>query len=696
MPTKSHRLNVSYFELPISLTNNVDALCSLGFDCTHGNNYNMDGQITDVWTINSTMVNEARVGGVRESDVYIPPTYNKGYPTTIGLEPNYGTNAPADIFPNITINGGGGTGAIGIGGGVHAALADGSFAESDIFTLIKGRHTIKIGGEFSKSYQNYTSWGDVSSGNFTFNGVVTGTPYADFLLGEVNTWSVYDYVETGARSKSGGAFVQDDFKVGRHLTVNAGLRYNYQGGWGEVDNRWGTFNPNVANTGQYVTKGALGAISYGGQYGRNTIQNSANEFAPRLGFAYAPSDKTSLRASYGITDVPWSSDPYSGAYGVGLNPQGYQSSSTGAVFQLQTGPAKNSVVYPSLANLSNSQFNYQNVSYYPTHRPITYYQETLLSVQHELPFQTLIDVSYVFTKGTHLGFSRDINAVPIAAQTATSSCYNAPVAYSQFCSIDGVLYDGYSNYNALQLRLEKRLSHGLSYIFNYAYSKTMDTGTGSGSDAGVDSWQNAFNTSANYGLSKLDTRHTINGSVTYQLPFGEGQAFKLHGFLDEVFGGYRATGVFQVHSGIPFTVTATNNGVDSSGVGAATSCYCGFAWYANQTGNPNVSHTGFNPATGPWFNPAAFAVPAFGTLGNARRNSLIGPAWRNLDLSLGKTFQLPEKVRLEIRADATNALNHPNFGQPNSTVGAGATSGQGTITSASGARFIQLGGRFNF
>src|SRR6202041_2952277 len=119
------------------------------------------------------MVNEARVGGVREVDKYIPPTYDKGYPTTIGLEPTYGTDAPADIFPGVTIDNGGGIGGIGINGGVHADLADGALAESDVFTLIRGKHTIKMGGEFNKSYQNYTNWGDVSSGNFAFDGIGT-------------------------------------------------------------------------------------------------------------------------------------------------------------------------------------------------------------------------------------------------------------------------------------------------------------------------------------------------------------------------------------------------------------------------------------------------------------------------------------------------------------------------------------------
>jgi outer membrane receptor protein involved in Fe transport len=225
-PTQNNRISGYYMYFPIGpLTYNTDAFCSLGFDCTVGNNYNEDAQITDVWTISPTKVNEFRIGGVREVDKYIPPTYGKGYPTTIGLEPAYGTNSPADIFPTIQINSGGGIGGVGLNGGVHAALADGSLVESDVFTLIKGKHAIKMGGEFDRSYQNYTNWGDVTSGSFVFDGSSTNVPYADFLLGDTYSFGVTDYAETGARSWMLGAFGQDDFKVLPHLTVNLGLRY---------------------------------------------------------------------------------------------------------------------------------------------------------------------------------------------------------------------------------------------------------------------------------------------------------------------------------------------------------------------------------------------------------------------------------------------------------------------------------------
>jgi outer membrane receptor protein involved in Fe transport len=690
-PAPSHHLSASYMDFPIGpLTYNVDAFCSLGFDCTVGNNYNEAGEVTDTWTINPKMVNEARIGGVREVDKYIPPTYGKGYPTTIGLEPTYGTNAPADIFPGVTINSGGNIGGIGINGGVHAALADGALAESDVFTLIKGRHTIKIGGEFDKSYQNYTSWGDVSSGNFVFDGVSTGVPYADFLLGEVYGWYVYDYVETGARMWNLGAFAQDDYKVTPHLTLNLGFRYQYQGGWGEVHNLWGTFSPTVVNSGQFAPAGALGAMTYGGQGGRSTIQDGTNEWVPRVGLAWSPIPKWSFRASYGISDAPWSTDPYSAAYGIGLNPHGTEGYGNSAAFQLKNGPAPGAVAYPTLADLSNSQYNYDDVPYFPQKRPVTYYQESLLSVQHELPFQLLADVSYIFTKGTHLGFSRDINQVPQSALSSSSTCSNSPTAFPLFCSIDGSLYDGYSNYNALQLRLQKRTSYGLNFVFNYAWAKTMDSGTGSGNDTGVDLWQNAFNVAQNYGLSKLDVRNTINGSATYELPFGVGKSFALHGITDAFLGGWRMTGVFQIHSGIPYTPTTSDNGQDLSG-SAANQCSCGFQWLPNQVASASVPNRSINE----WFNPAAFATPAPGTFGTIRRDSLIGPNWRDLDLSLGKSFRLIEGARLEIRADSVNAFNHPNFSQPDAATGTGVAGG-GVITSANGAREIQLGGRITF
>jgi outer membrane receptor protein involved in Fe transport len=725
----SNKLSGTILEYPISLINSVDALCPLGFDCTSGNNLNQDAQITETWTISPTTLNEARFGAVRELDKYIPASYGKGYPTKLGIEPAYGANAPGDIFPDLTINGGDGAGQVGIGGGTHAVLADGAFVEGDIVTLIRGRHTIKLGGELDKSYQNYTSWGDVSSGNFQFNGIgtaqfysggdypntagctvqqgcnpailPTGSPYADFLLGQVWGWYVYDYDETGARMWNVAGFFQDDFKVLPNLTLNLGLRYQRQSGWGEVHDRFGSFDPTLINTGTNTA----GAMIYGGQQGRDTIENGANEWDPRIGLSYSPSRNWAIRASYGIFDAFRSAESYTdGALGLGLNPQGsngYSSNFTTGItaaetqlnyypytWTLQTGPPAGSVIYPSQSAFSNAKYNGQGVYYYPQNMPVEYYQETLLSIERQLPQNILIDARYVFTKGTHLNFNRDIDQVPEGSLSAGASAE----PYPQYKFIWGAIFDGASNYNAFQLRIDKRMTHGISFAFNYVWSKTLDTGTSNGHNETIDVWQNAYNTRANYGISQLDVPQTVNGYATWELPFGQGRDIALKGWADEAFGGWRLTGVFQAHSGIAFTPTV---GTADESNSQASQCYCGFAWFPNVV--PGVSPKLSNPSISEWFNTAAFTVPAANTFGNASRNMLRGPAWRDVDISLGKTFWLGEwagnNTHIEIRADAFDALNNPNFGQPTSGIGAG---GAGTITYANTNRLMQLGARFTF
>ena len=709
----NHKLSGSILEYPISLTNSIDALCPLGFDCTKApQNLNQDAQITETWTINPTTLNEARLGAVRELDKYVPATYGQGFAAKLGIEPAYGTNAPGDIFPNFTINGGDGAGQVGIGGGTHAVLADGAFVEGDILTLIRGRHTIKIGGELDKSYQNYTNWGDVSSGNFQFNGIGTaqfwsgsnypdttggygtvasGSPYADFLLGQVYGWYVYDYEETGARMWNVASFFQDDFKLLPNLTLNLGLRYQHQSGWGEVHNHFGSFDPTLNNT----ATNTLGAMVYGGQNGRHSIENGVNEWDPRIGVAYSPAANWSIRASYGVFDAFRSAESYTdGALGLGLNPQGsngYSSNFTTGIsyyptpWTLQTGPPAGSVIYPSQSSFSNAKYNGQGVYYYPVSMPIEYYQEAMLSIQRQLPQNFLIDASYVFTKGTHLNFNRDINQVPAGALSQGASAEPFP----QYKYIYGAIFDGESNYNALQLRVNKRMSHGVAFMLNYAWSKTLDTGTSNGHYESIDVWQNAFDPAANYGTSQLDVPQTLNGYATWELPFGKGRDFALKGAADEILGGWRLTGVFQAHSGIAFTpVVGTADQSNSQ----AAQCYCGFSWLPNIT--PDVSRKVSNPGINGWFNTAAFTVPAANTFGNSGRNILRGLNWRDVDFSLGKTFWIPETgLHMEVRADAFDALNNPNFGQPSAGIGSG---GAGTITYANTSRQLQLGARITF
>ena len=678
---------------------------------------NLTAQISHVFTISPTMLNEFRLGGSRELDKYKPPSLNKNDPTTLGLEPAYGTNAPANVFPKITIDTGAGAGGMGLGAGngqngnIDAALGQGVYNVSDVLTLVRGRHTIKLGGEYDKIYQNYTNWGDISSGNFEFNGGVTGIPYADFLAGDVYGWYVYEYDATSAHMWQSAMFASDDFKVSSKVTLNLGLRWQIQSGWGVNHNLFGNYDPvlpNPADGGAYK-----GAILYGGQSDKafggsignlSTIQNANyKEFAPRIGIAWSPRDKWSIRASYGIFDAPRDAENYTdNALGLGFNPHnngngGYVNGSS--AFKLAVGPPAGTVVFPTLQTLSPTLNNFSSVSYYPQNMPTDYVQNLLVNVQRALPGGMLVDTSYVNTRGTNLNFATDINQAPVSKLGCTG--YNCGNPNPIFNSIQAQIYTGWSNYNALQVRVQKRYSYGLSFQVNYAWSRLLDTGTGGGHGSGVDIYQNAYNPAVNYGLADSNATHTLAGQIVYEVPFGKGRQYAFHGLVDQVVGGWRVSSVFQWHSGVPFTPIIQNSIADAIDPGLAPSLSAGSKLYPTLVGNPSVS----NPTPGQWFNPAAFANPAPGTFGNTGRNTLIGPGFTDVDISLGKTFPLHwERIRLDIRADAYNAFNHVNYANPDANVGY--TSGvladptAGRITGPAGGngnmRIIQLGARLTF
>jgi hypothetical protein len=685
-----------------------------------GKTDDLTAQVSHVYTITSSTLNEFRVGASRELDKYKPPSLGKNDPTTLGLEPQYGTNAPADVFPHITIDQGAGEGATALGAGLgngnlDATLGEGIYTVSDVLTLIRGKHTIKVGGEFDKFYQNYTSWGDIDSGHFEFNGTVTGIPYADFLAGDVYGWYVYEADPTSAHLKGAALFGSDDFKVSQHLTLNLGLRWQMQSGWTVSNNLFGNYDPVIPDPTQY--NGAYpGGILFGGQSDKtfggtignlSAIQNGDyKEFGPRIGFAWSPRDKWVIRGGFGIFDAPRDAENYTdGALGLGFNPHnqgngGYTNGSS--AFPLSVGPPAGTVIFPTVQTLSSTYANYSSAEYYPRSMPTVYVEQYLFGVQREFGNGLLFDTSYVYTRGRNLNFATNIDQATTPGSTAVggfecTSFYHCGNPNPVFNNIAGQNYTGYSNYNALQLRLQKRMSYGLSFQLNYAWSKALDTGTGNGHGSGIDIYQNAYTPSANYGLSDFNAANTLVGQITYELPFGHGRQFVLHEPLDQIAGGWRLATLFQWHGGVPFTPviqSSVSGGIDP---GLTPSFAAGSYLYPEQVGDPSVSHRTHTM----WFNPAAFANPTFGTFGDAHRNNLIGPGFSNVDLSIAKEFPIHEAIALEIRADAFNIFNHISWGNPDANVGysggtlADTTAGQ--ITSpVGGTRIFQLGAHIRF
>ena len=244
--------------------------------------WNLTGQLTDTYTISSTLVNEFRLADNHGRVHNWGPDFNAGFPQKIGLK-----NAVVDAFPNINI--GGVVSPSGLGTAPSNALYQNSLVASDTLSWIKGKHAIKLGGEFDKWNVNQAPFLFVQLGTFAFSGIFTrnrtdpssvGLGYADFLLGLPQTWSVQTGPMTGGRVYNLQLFAQDSYKVRPNLTLNYGIRYQYQSGWTEKHNQIAQFDPTITNP----ATNTLGAVWFGGANGRTQVQKTHPAvFVPRVG-----------------------------------------------------------------------------------------------------------------------------------------------------------------------------------------------------------------------------------------------------------------------------------------------------------------------------------------------------------------------------------------------------------------------------
>ncbi|MBV9762519.1 MAG: TonB-dependent receptor [Acidobacteriaceae bacterium] len=673
-----------------------------------------NAQISDVHTISPNTVNEFRYGFTRQGNWFEPLSLNKNYPQNLGW-----TYPVANLPPSLQFDGTPGT--TWIGPSTNAIYVENGFDTSDVVTLIRGRHILKFGGEILAYQDNSTPWGNINAGTFLFSGAFTqaapngsgGLGYADFLLGQVASWSASNTPIVGFREKIPQFFIQDDFKVTPTLTVNLGLRYQIQQGWHEIDNRIGDFDPTLINP---VTN-TPGAMWFGGQDNRTNLENTIYDiFLPRVGFAWSMHPNWVVRGGFGIYDGPWSLDTYSGgSEGLGTNSHGSLTSTD----QIHPVFTLSQATYGDLnytgPNTNPASFNGQGPPYYPRNTPMLRTYQWSFSIEHQFGGGMMAQAAYVGNHGTNLSFPNDPNQVP--ANLLMQSVANPGNAqnlrpFPQFTTIGGNAYDGISNYDSLQLTFKKSFTHGLQFDVNYTWSKMLDDqdSSGWGSRDGGQLWQDAYNPALNYSLSNFDIPQMFKGDLVYDLPFGKGrQWMNSNYFLDAVFGGWQIATTFVFESGSPFTPLVGTN--DNSGALSGS-------WYPNLIGNPHIA----NPSVGNWFNTCtvlqdgstyptgctnpAWAVPTPGTFGNAGRNILWGPGIEDVDFSLGKNFHFPlphETGNLQIRFDALNGLNHPNFSAPGNSLG---TSGAGIITSTTGnynttnnsfgQRIIQLGARISF
>jgi hypothetical protein len=720
--TKNNRITASdtQSDTPQVYPNGVTA-CPIG--CQSGDVDNNNAQITDVWNISSRTINEARMGFTSQLNFFADLALNKGYASQVGWQ-----YAKADDFPGITYTN---TYPYAwITPSSNAVYKEFTYDPSDVVTMIRGKHILHFGGEFLMYQNNSTAWGNTNAGTFAFSGQYTqqwtvdpatgvagpvpgtGMEYADFLLGYANSWNASVSPEYGARFKTPQVFVQDDWKVRPNLTVNLGLRYQINHGWNEVRNNASSFDPTVINPATN-TRGAYWFATTHAN-GRKALQaDEYKTFQPRVGFAWQAHPNITFRGGFGVYSYTWSLDTYGGnntSYGMGaaISSSGNVSDQTSGITPVTALGGAGTVFGTSTplpyteAAESADAYNGQSVGYVQYHTPVPRVLQWTFGIQDAFTTDTIFELNYVASHGSGLSFPTDINAVPEnalspsdASNCGTGSTDGCSRPYPVFQSISGSTNNAISNYNSLQASITRRMKNGVSLNFNYVWSHMLDDmdSSGWGSRGGPQTFQDAYHPHANYGSSNFDVRNAFKGYAVYQLPIGRGKKFlNSNALVDAVIGGWEMAGTLVLSSGNPFSVDATQDTYQQTG-----------ASFPNW--NPGVSPIPAHRTIDNWFNPEAFLQPANGTFGNVKRNSLYGPGMNVVNLSGSKSFGLwREGVRLQIRADAQNAFNHPSFGVPGDA-SLGGSAGPGTPyttgttairTYTVGGRNVQLGARLTF
>jgi len=578
------------------------------------------------------------------------------------------------------------------------------------YSIFHGRHSIKAGYEYQwigttiedvnplYGRDSYTrGFSHFSNGLPTGTAVKcagnipgTTTPFtastcapiynlADFIFGARSQFALSTFFITHVRQQQHYTYVQDDWKITDRLALNLGIRYEYATPYYERDNRLTNFDP--------ATRTMI-AASDGSISDRALVNPDRHDFAPRLGFAFAPISKTSIRGGYGISYIHYYRAgagnllPINGPQVINAvvnqaNPQDPAFRTTGQGYPV--GITSPSNFNPAIAN----------ITYVPEDYTSGYVQSWFLSVQREVAKDTLIDVAYAGNHALKLLLFANFNqAHPFTSGTLAQ---NRPIA--GFGDITYAFNGGAGNYHSLQARIEHRSRAGLLLLNSFTYSHAIDNGSGSleNPNGNFPAPQDFYNLGAERATSAYDQKFNNTTSVVYPLPLGRNKRFfnSISGGMDQLVGGWEISAINQADSGQPITI------VYSPGANVVSGIQQDFRgannYRPNLTGSPIL--TGGGPQTAqPYLSAAAFATPSpLGSpFGNAGRNIARGPAFNQLDFAVNKSFRLPgESTQLQFRAEAFNIFNHTNFLAPNSNLSSGAAFGK--ITGAFDARLIQFG-----
>ncbi len=622
-----------------------------------------------------TVFNDFRAGFVQEINFNNPG----GSPVPdLGLK-----GVPLNEFPDI-----GTSNYIPLGAGSLFHDRDRSYVFNDVVQIQKGRQTIKIGGDYRRQMYNYynpgSNNGNSTAGAYSFDSTFTsitanpnsGWDLADLELGLPTSTSIdlEDYTYR-LNINSASLFIQDDFKVTPTLTVNLGLRWEWDGPYSEGNNQFASLNPNIVNS----QTGTPGDVQFAGVNGAPThfMPDIYHDFLPRVGFAWNVAPNTVVRGGIGFFRLPNIGFYQFGPLSKYVQQATFQSTDgVTPAYQLDQGVPSvpyyvdangNPEVPASLTNPTSS------VSEIDTRVRTPYDINWQFGIQRQFG-SWFAEVSYQGSKGVKLPIVLQADQLPPSLFYTASQALRP---YPQYAGVSYLTMDGNSVYHALTGKLEHRWKNGLVVSAAYTFSKLMDDVdevADSNSRAHRQGVQNIYNLRDEWGIGGYDIPQRFVANYVYTLPFGRGQQFGANiPVVSDIIGGWEFAGITEFQVGQPLPITQSNQTF-------------GFteAQRPNATGLPVFSGA---QTLDRWFNTAAFAVAPAYTLGSASRFPLHGPGLENWDLSLQRNFMIREAVKLQFRGEFFNAFNHANFNNPNGTV---TSPSFGAINSAQAGRVTEL------
>ncbi len=654
--------------------------------------------ISDTHVLNPATVNEFRFGVMRSRNPAFNPLDGPALVERFGLEgvswnPEIAKGAPVFGFTNFSQIG---------ATDLFQDPSERIYQVSNNLTWTRSNHTIKAGISLSfnrgSNFPGGTSFPVLQFGQFSFTGTFSGFDYADFLLGLPQTAGRASAIPLqDVINRDMALFVQDDWKVTRKLTLNPGLRYEYNPPYHDNEELLFNFDP---STGQVVvpSEKALQAVNplfpqhlvpivTAEQAGlpKSLYYTDLNNLVPRFGFAYRPfaSARTVIRGGYGIYIDDLTSQLWRlGAGGPYISSESFTNRIDAGVPEFQ---------FPRAFPAGFGAIGAQSFPALDPRFRNPYIQQWSLTVEQEVA-QMGIRVSYIGTNSRSLPWVRNVNQPP----PSTTPFSNNLRRFPQLQNIQLRENGGIHNYQSLHIDVERKHRAGLYYQIGWSWAKSL-TDCQSDSEAGC-GVENSYARHAEYGNVSYQPRHRVVGSLLWDIPFGRGRRFApaLGGIAQWVLGGWTLSSTLAAQTGSFFNPTF--NGFDVSNTNTTS-------------GRPDRVAGGNLPASERtllrWFDAAAFRVPGdvtgdgrpdgnVGRFGNSSPNILVGPGTFDLSGGLHKEFQFTERLRLMVQGTFRNVLNHPNYSTPATNIRA---ANVGTITSLNGLagpRIGQVGVRLEF